>query len=147
MCMHLYTYVYSACYREIVGSSPTRGGLLSRKDWMFQENLQQLKVGAVSRAWWAFRMLILRNKYVYICIYAFQLPQITRDFVICLNQFLMCFYHNDKNNVYVHMYIIGVCAVNGDHQQCWLSLVVNSGTTDLASSSGTNRIVKQENFI
>ena len=36
------------------------------------------------------------------------------------------------------------CWVNKDlHQQCSLSLVVNSGTTDLASILGTNGLVKQ----
>ena len=45
-------------------SSPTRGELFSRKFWLFQENLQQLKLCAVSRAWLAFRVLISGNKYV-----------------------------------------------------------------------------------
>ena len=36
---------------------------------------------------------------------------------------------------------------NKDHKQCLLSLVVNSGITDLASNLGTNGLVKQNNFI
>ena len=35
---------------------------------------------------------------------------------------------------------------NKDHQQCSLSLVVNSGTTDLALSLGTNGPVKQSDL-
>ena len=35
---------------------------------------------------------------------------------------------------------------DSDHQQCSLFLVVNSGTTDLASMVGTNGLVKQLNF-
>ena len=31
LCLHLYTCVNSACNREVVGSSPTRGELFSRK--------------------------------------------------------------------------------------------------------------------
>ena len=31
LCMHLHTYVYSECSREVVGSSPTRGELFSKK--------------------------------------------------------------------------------------------------------------------
>ena len=31
---------------------------------------------------------------------------------------------------------------NKDHKQCWLSLVINSRSTDLASSLGTNGFVK-----
>ena len=30
MCMHLYPYVYSACNREVLGSSATRSELFSR---------------------------------------------------------------------------------------------------------------------
>ena len=72
MCMHLYTYVYSACNREVVGASAISDELFSRKHWLFQENLQQLKIGAACRAWLALRLSIARNKYVYMCIYAFQ---------------------------------------------------------------------------
>ena len=50
MCMHLYPYVYLAWYQKVAGSSATRGELFSRKVWLFQD-LQQLKVGAVSHAW------------------------------------------------------------------------------------------------
>ena len=66
MCMHLCTNVYLACSWEVVGSSPTRGELFSRKVWLFQENIKQWKVGAVSCVGLLFRMLISRNKYVYI---------------------------------------------------------------------------------
>ena len=60
--------------------------------------------------------------------------------------------NNDKKYcvyTYLHncqIYLLCVFAVNRDHQQCSLSLVVNSGTTDLASSLGTIRLVKQYNF-
>ena len=30
LCMHLYTCVYSACNREVVGSSPTRDEIFSK---------------------------------------------------------------------------------------------------------------------
>ena len=90
LCVHLYTCVYSACNREVVGSSPTRGELFSRKFWLFQESLEQLILG-VSREWLAFRMLGLRHKHVYIymhlCLSDFL--QIIRVFAIWLNQFLM----------------------------------------------------------
>ena len=36
---------------------------------------------------------------------------------------------------------------NKDHQLCSLSLLVKFGTTDLASSLGTNGLVKQKNFV
>ena len=64
LCMHWYTYAYSACNREIVGSSPSRVELFSRKFWLFQENFQELKMGAVPLAWLAVYMLISRNKYI-----------------------------------------------------------------------------------
>ena len=83
LCMDLYTYVYLALNRQFVGSTPTRGELFSRKFWWFQENLQQLKVDAVSRAWLTFRMLISRNKYVYIymhlCFLGFFISNYTRS--------------------------------------------------------------------
>ena len=44
-------------------------------------------------------------------------------------------------------HLLGVCAVNRDHQQCSLYLVVNSETTDLASNLSTNGLVKQLNLI
>ena len=31
LCMHLHTYVYSECNREVVGSSPAMGELFSKK--------------------------------------------------------------------------------------------------------------------
>ena len=36
---------------------------------------------------------------------------------------------------------------NKDHQQCSLSLLAISGTIDLASSLGTNRLVKQDKYL
>ena len=64
-------------------------------------------------------------------------------------------YHFDKKKcvcINVHnwqmhdSHLLGVCSVNRDHQQCSLSRVVNSGTTDLASGLRTNGLVKQNNF-
>ena len=37
--------------------------------------------------------------------------------------------------------------LNKDHQQCSLSLLVKSETTDLASRLGTHGLVKQKNFV
>ena len=56
--------------------------------------------------------------------------------------------------IYIHKWqihdphLLGVCAVNREHQQCSLSLVVNSGTTELASSLGIveHGLVEQNNL-
>ena len=83
---------------------------------------------------------------MYICIYAFRVCffQTTRVLLTWPNQFLMWCHHKNKNNVYIYIHnwqihdphLLGVCAVNREHQQCSQSLVVNSGTTELASSLG-----------
>ena len=54
LCMHLYTYVYSACDREVVGSSPTRDELFSKT----------FRFGALFMA----HMDIFMHAFIYICI-------------------------------------------------------------------------------